>query len=61
MKTILRKNAWLLLVVALTIALVRLIRTFHGIGIWELLLDVACGGLFFLAAIVLFGRKRISI
>lgn len=61
LKTILKKNAWLLLVVALTIALVRLIRTFHGIGIWELLLDVACGGLFFVAAIVLFGRKRISI
>lgn len=61
LKTILKKNAWLLLVVALTIALVRLIRTFHGIGIWELLLDGACGGLFFVAAIVLFGRKRISI
>ena len=61
LKEILKKNAWLLLVAALTVVLVRFIRTFHGISLMGLLLDGACGALFFVAAIVLFGRKRISI
>ena len=61
LKEMMKRNLWILLVAVLTVALVRFIRHFHGIGLWELILDVACGSLFFLAAVVLFGRKRLSI
>jgi O-antigen/teichoic acid export membrane protein len=61
LNTILKKNAWLLLLAVLTIVLVRLIRVFHGSGFWELLLDGACGSLFFLSVVALLGRKRIKI
>ena len=61
LKAMLRKYLWMLLVAALTVALVRFIRTFHGIGLGELILDVLCGSVFFLGVVAVFGRKRIRI
>lgn len=61
LKAMLLKHLWMLPVAALTVALVRFIRTFHGIGLMELVLDVLCGSLFFLGIVAVFGRKRMKI
>lgn len=60
LKSMLKKNLWLLLVAALTVVLVRFIRSFHGGGLVGLTLDVLCGSLFFLATVFLvFHRNKI--
>ena len=62
LQSMIKRNLWMLLVAALTVALVRFVRTFHGVGLMELILDVLCGSLFFLAIVaIVFRSKRIRI
>ena len=62
LKSIIKRNIWMLLVAASTVALVRFFRSFHSVGLMELILDVLCGSLFFFMIVaIVFRSKRIRI